>query len=373
MLVCPHCQESLIKNSTPHGFIWACTTCNGRAANINILKNQMPPQNYIKLLQDLTNGSGDLKNTCPSCTKKMIEEPILLQDEMLFIDICKPCNLIWFDDGEYESLQKVPIEKPAIKPLKLENAKTKLAIANNELYRMKSANEDYITQMPDNIWKMIPAILGLPVKEEYDDVVESNSKPWITWSLCVLILFISIMSFQHLSSVIMHYGLIPNQCFRNFGITLITAFFLHADYFHLLGNLYFLFVFSVNVEKFLGKTKFIGLVLSASLAGDLLHILFNFNSSTPCIGASGGISGVLIFFALKYPNAQIGMLLPIRFSSRWIRFPAYDFFGVWVILQAIGIYRQISGNSNISYLAHFGGIIAGITFWYLTREKNIKS
>lgn len=364
MFFCPHCQVSLKKFKSPHGIIWICTTCNGRAASLFIFKKQMENQNFKKLWREIISGSGDFKNACPSCTKKMAEVPLLLQGECLFIDVCKNCKLIWFDDGEYDSVQKPPETMPEIKPLRFEDTRAKLAIAEIELMKIKNANREYQDELPDNIWKMIPAVLGFPVKEETD--IESDSKPWITWGLCLLIMFISIMSFHHLKSVIMHYGLIPNQCFKNFGMTFITSFFLHADYFHLLGNLYFLFVFGVNVEEFLGKKRFVALLICGLILGDIMHILSNINSPTPCIGASGGISGVITFFALKYPHSRIGMLVGFRF---WLRLPAYDFFGVWVILQLVGLYMQISGNSNISSLAHIGGATVGALFWFLTRKE----
>jgi membrane associated rhomboid family serine protease len=114
-----------------------------------------------------------------------------------------------------------------------------------------------------------------------------------------------IFTLSNLHQIVMQFGLVPAELWRDGGITLITSFFLHGDLFHLIGNAYFLLIFGDNVEDQLGRWRYALVVLLAALAGDLLHVAADPRDTVPCIGASGGISGVIVFYALKFPQARL--------------------------------------------------------------------
>lgn len=135
-----------------------------------------------------------------------------------------------------------------------------------------------------------------------------------------------------------------------------------------LPGVYFLFVFGDNVEDALGKGRYLAVLLLAALVGDLGHIAFDPRAEIPLIGASGGISALVLFYALKYPRARLGILFWIFFYVRWLRIPAYAYVGFWVVLQLLGAYQQVAGVTNISALAHLGGAAVGVAAWLLTRE-----
>ncbi|MGH2435580.1 MAG: rhomboid family intramembrane serine protease, partial [bacterium] len=138
---------------------------------------------------------------------------------------------------------------------------------------------------------------------------------------------------------------------------------------HLISNMYFLLVFGDNVEDFLGTGRYLALLLLAAVLGDLTHIALDPRQQIPLIGASGGISGIVLYYALKYPRAQLGILLRIWLYFRWIRMPAYAYVGIWVVLQMIGAQQQIAGITNVSALAHLGGAAVGLAFWVVTRNS----
>ena len=149
-----------------------------------------------------------------------------------------------------------------------------------------------------------------------------------------------------------------------------TSFVLHGGIFHLVSNMYFLVVFGDNVEDWLGKGRFILLLVGAALVGDIAHILSDPASSVPCVGASGGISGIVAFYAMKFPHAKLGVALRCYYAVfRWISGPAYVFFIFWLILQTIGTWLQLSGFSNVSSVAHLGGASVGMLFWALSRKE----
>jgi membrane associated rhomboid family serine protease len=133
--------------------------------------------------------------------------------------------------------------------------------------------------------------------------------------------------------------------------------------------MYFFLIFGDNVEDVLGKWRFLALLLAADLAGNLLHILGAASSTIPCVGASGGISGIIAYYALKFPHARLGFLFRFYLLFKWVHMPAYAMFILWVGLQFVGTFMQLSGFSNVSALAHLGGAVMGLVFWVLTRKE----
>src|SRR5438045_7854469 len=87
------------------------------------------------------------------------------------------------------------------------------------------------------------------------------------------------------------------------------------------------------------------------------------NSTIPCIGASGGIAGVITFYALAFPQAKIGFLWRYFYYFRWIRLPAWFVFVLWIFFQIIGAYEQKIGISSVSSFAHLGGAGVGLVTW----------
>jgi membrane associated rhomboid family serine protease len=205
----------------------------------------------------------------------------------------------------------------------------------------------------------------MPIEQDVDRVVK---QPWVTWSLAALITVVSVAAFFDLKNVVFDFGLIPAKAARYGGLTFITSFFLHGGIFHLLGNLYFLMVFGDNVEEWLGRRRYVLLLICASLAGDMLHVLYESGSEIPCIGASGGISGVIVFYALRFPRARLGFLIRIYLWFKWIRMPAYAMLVIWFAMQLFGAWTQIAGISNVSSLAHIGGAAVGFIFWLVMRK-----
>jgi membrane associated rhomboid family serine protease len=88
-------------------------------------------------------------------------------------------------------------------------------------------------------------------------------------------------------------------------LTFVTSFFLHAGIIHLAGNMYFLLAFGHAVENFLRPLRYLALIALAAFIGDLAHIALDPRSQTPCIGASGGIAGVITFYALNFPRMRL--------------------------------------------------------------------
>ena len=175
---------------------------------------------------------------------------------------------------------------------------------------------------------------------------------------------ISLVALTDLKEAVASFALVPDEWWRLGGVTMITSFFVHGSPMHLIGNMYFLMIFGDNVEDFVGRGRFLLLLLLSTLAGDLFHILAHPDSTMPCVGASGGISGVFVFYALQFPQARLGFLFRAFYRVfRWISMPAAMALVLWVAYQFVLAGMQMTGLSNVSAMAHLGGAMTGLFFW----------
>lgn len=153
----------------------------------------------------------------------------------------------------------------------------------------------------------------------------------------------------------------------------LSAFFLHGGILHLVGNMYFLWVFGDNVEDYLGKLRYTLLLVAATFMGAVAHWAMNPEKLIPCVGASGGISGVIVFYALQFPRARIAIAPPIIspiVALFWlIRLKVGWALLIWIGMQGLLLFLQASGLSNISAAAHLGGALVGAIFWKLWRSR----
>jgi len=162
--------------------------------------------------------------------------------------------------------------------------------------------------------------------------------------------------------------LVPSLADRMGGVTLLTSFFLHGGLFHLLSNLYFLIVFGAQVEDYLGRRRYLLLLLSATLAGSLSHVALDPHSNIPIVGASGGIAGIVVFYGLQFPRVRL-LILTVWLLFFPLRLRAGIFLLLWFLLQVLGAWQQIHGFSNTSFLAHLGGTAVGLLFWGVWRTR----
>jgi membrane associated rhomboid family serine protease len=191
--------------------------------------------------------------------------------------------------------------------------------------------------------------------------------PWVTYSIVAANVLIHFLVTWHTNLII------PYKVTRTFGFdpasfgnvsavpTLVTSMFLHGDLLHLFGNMVFLLVFGRRVENQLKRINFLAFYLTAGISATLVHILMEPDSSSPLIGASGAISGVLGAFFICNPRARITLVLEpvlIYFLRRLtIRLPAWIFLPLWFSLQVSrGLKRR---GSNVAFWAHVGGFLAG--------------
>ena len=135
--------------------------------------------------------------------------------------------------------------------------------------------------------------------------------------------------------------------------------FLHGGFWHLLGNMWCLYIFGDNVEDNLGHLRYIVFYILCGLASGLSHVLINWHSGAPTIGASGAIAGVMGAYFLLYPRAKVLTLILIIIIPYLVELPAFIFLGIWFFLQFLSA-SMSGGEGGIAWWAHIGGFLFGI-------------
>ncbi len=154
-----------------------------------------------------------------------------------------------------------------------------------------------------------------------------------------------------------------------------SSMFLHANFIHLISNMWMLWIFGDNVEDCMGHGRYLLFFLLCGVASVFAQAISNPQSAIPMVGASGAISGVLGAYLLTYPNARILTLVPIVILFYIIELPAYFFLGFWFVIQLIqgSLYSlnsdQVVGG-GVAWWAHIGGFAAGVILLQVFRCKD---
>jgi membrane associated rhomboid family serine protease len=362
MLTCPTCKKMLDKNRGRLGFFWVCPSCQGRAMTLGTVKKMIPRQAVNTLWQKARAGRHDDGKTCPACKRRMTEVSIVTGQTIEYLDVCTGCHFVWFDPREFESLPKsAAVKAPKARQMS-DKEKEVLALARLETVKTMQRDQDAHETSPDAWWEVVVAYMGIPVEYNY---MPLKHRPIATWLLAATIAVVSFATFRDLKSVVTNWGLIPAELGRHFGLTFVTSFFLHGGLIHLLGNLYYLVVFGDNSEDVLGRGRYLLLIAAAAMVGDIAHILSDPGSTIPCVGASGGISGILAYYCLRFPKASVGIVV----FFHWVRLPVGAMFALWVVLQLIAAMQQSVGIGSVAVFAHLGGAAVGVLFWLWTRHS----
>lgn len=163
-------------------------------------------------------------------------------------------------------------------------------------------------------------------------------------------------------SFVEHYGLVPDQL-RLTGF--LTSMFLHGGWLHLLGNMWFLWVFGSHIEDAMGSARFLIFYLISGIASAVLQFMTSLGSPIPTIGASGAIAGVMGAFLMLYPRVRVVTIVFIIFFITTVQIPAAFMLIYWFAIQllsGLGSLTSVSQAQGIAWFAHVGGFLAGILF-----------
>ena len=364
---CPHCSALLGRQDDVDGVSWVCPGCGGRAVSVGPLKRAFGVAMVMRLWTAAL-ASTLHRRSCPICAAPMRE--VTIPDAQLPpVDVCRKCQLVWFDPQEYEAFPTNPDPPRPASPPELDvGQEARTAFAVQQVKAMAQETDD--SGPPAEWWKFLAGFFGMPVKAGQEVL---HRAPWTTWSLAVVVSIVSCAAFPNLEHWVKIFGLIPSQAHRYIGGTVITAFFLHAGVFHLVSNMYFLLIFGDAVEDTIGVARYLLLLFFATAAGGISHVALDPHHNIPVIGASAGIAGIMAFYACRFPQVHLKFFIWTLFFFRWITVPVWGFFAFWILMQVLGAWLQIAGFSSVSSLGHLGGVVVGMLFyleWRFVADKN---
>lgn len=153
--------------------------------------------------------------------------------------------------------------------------------------------------------------------------------------------------------------------------TVLTCIFLHGGWLHLIGNMWFLYVFGDNVEDRLGHARYLLFYLLSGVAASLTHFITNISSPVPTVGASGAIAGVMGAYLLLYPRARVLTLIPLIIIFYTVVIPAPVFLGIWFLLQVYSGLQSFAASAaeGVAWWAHIGGFVVGMYLVYWLRKQ----
>jgi hypothetical protein len=205
------------------------------------------------------------------------------------------------------------------------------------------------------------------------------STPFVTYFIIALntLVFLFELSVSEqgrgaLNGLIYHFGVVPwrfdhvlaawpASSLTGLFLPVLTSMFLHASWLHLIGNMWFLWIFGDNIEDYLGHFSYLLFYLVCGFAAAITHILLNAGSRLPSVGASGAIAGVMGAYFVLYPKARVMMWFPPIF---FFHLPAWLVLGYWFFMQflsgAATSIVETSQNGGIAFWAHVGGFVAGV-------------
>ncbi len=155
-------------------------------------------------------------------------------------------------------------------------------------------------------------------------------------------------------------------------LSIFTSMFLHGGWMHLIGNMWYLWIFGNNIEEAMGGLRYLAFYLVCGFLASMSQILANTGSTLPSIGASGAIAGVLGAYIMLYPRARVLTLVVLLFFIRLLYIPAGFILGIWFIFQLLsGSMAGPQNTGGVAFWAHIGGFLAGVLLVGLFKKRDV--
>lgn len=220
----------------------------------------------------------------------------------------------------------------------------------------------------------------------FKDDNPTRTFPFVTIGLIVtncIVFFWELTSPLGISKIAFFYGAIPYNLisFENTqpvspAVTVFTAMFLHGGFFHLAGNMLYLWIFGNNIEDSLGHIRFFFFYLFSGIVAAYGHAITESQSLIPMIGASGAVSGILGAYLLLFPHAKVHTIIFFGFFWQIVKIPALVVIVFWAVIQFVNgiLSKGLLDQGGVAWFAHIGGFLAGlltIKLWLPRRRRRI--
>lgn len=377
-MLCPVCHEILQNKEFETQSIDECPVCGGiwfdegelhEVASHLILDNKV---NGLSIKESvnrkiiLADKNNQPERKCPKCNIRMTVINYAYNSNVV-LDRCVSCGGLWADKNEIEAVARIIKGNPAV-----DKYADALAGMTAEIEESKRVTEE-ITSLSSDLMRQgsIPLfawpIIPLPLKDDLP--TEKFSK--VTFGLIVVNILIFIVQLALVSAKDESYfrllGVVP---FLGFSIdrwySFFTSMFIHGGWLHVLGNMFYLWLFGNNIEDKIGSIKFIIFYLLCGILGGVVFCIMHHSLNEPGIGASGAISGILGAYLILFPKADLSVLWLGKIRT----VPAIFYLLFWMFFQLIyGMVALGAKGVAIGYWAHIGGFIAGLSLIHFFKRK----
>ena len=351
---CFRCGHQLEKSLFKRRIHYFCPACRTRMISIAALRNLEAVKGMVSNLWQASEiYSGEDGSVCRMCGRKLRQIKVQPDNAEKFeIDICRHCQVFWFDEGELEKL-----------PLCNETANVPKFTPDKSIDMSKPM--DLPDDMPpvrgddESFSEFLLAAMGMPIAKEHGVLTRI---PWVTTGIILLCTAMLIMEgCCGFSSFISEWGFIPDEPFRRNGLTILASAFMHASFYHFMSNIYFLWLSGKILEQELSWKKLILLFFLSLFCSKTFYLFTAAHMNIPCVGASGFISGFMGCCAVMFPSYRLSFLcrnLHWKSEPVWFELPFWFIFAVWFILQIVMVFFQ--AFHNVAFTSHIGGGIAGM-------------
>jgi membrane associated rhomboid family serine protease/Zn-finger nucleic acid-binding protein len=334
MRKCPRCAYPLDVVRHEQVELDHCRRCGGTFLDpgeaAEILGGVTSPEVWEE--SSIAKALGPSSLRCPEDGAQLAAYVVRFEDQSVEVDLCEHCRGLWLDAEEGKRLREIILEAG-------QSVKTDLAGAQ-EKGKLLAYFFQLLSGFPMEVWNPVRRLPGATLA--------------LIGSLFFVFALQMIVNSTGGGRVYDFLVLVPAEIRAGRELwTLLTSTFLHAGFVHILGNVYFLYVFGDNVEDSLGSLRFLIVYFTAGLAGAILQAGLQSDPRIPSLGASGAVSGILGAYLVLFPRVKLYQVL---FFFR-IRLGVIWYIGLWM---AFNLLMALSGAEGVAWMAHIGGFIAGV-------------
>ena len=344
MLTCPRCSfRPLSVTKVGNVEVDHCRRCGGSFLESGEIEQVFGGAVSPESLAASGDGQviGPSRMPCPHHGVGMTALRVDLAGQTVVIDICPQGNGVWLDAREGSALHALRAQQRELRE------------ANPKKPGIRAYLFQLLTTMPLEVWN------------------PTRRKPVATWTLIGVLIAVFVGQVIGMASgdgfgdpITNNLALVPEGMMAR-PWTLLTYAFLHGSVLHLLGNLYFLWLFGDNIEDEVGRSRYLFIAAVTGIIGGLAHALMAGMPDVPLVGASGAIAGLMGAYLVLFPRVKVWMvILFIRFRmSVWI------YLAVWIGLQVLNLFLA---ESLVAWWAHIGGFASGMVFGLMIRKSTLR-
>lgn len=343
MRSCPRCTFPLTPYTHEGEELDHCQRCEGTFVDHGLAAVQFGPEAHPEFWKQeyVTKGPVPSKLLCPRCQQRLDAYELKLDKTALEIDECGKCHSMWFDRDEAVHLRAL-----------MQNSAIHAAAMTARKGTVKSYIFQLLTQFPVEVWN--------PVRH----------RPYMVYTLLTSLVVMFLWQLDNEPYLVQHHQqflMVPADMMAGENLwTLVSAGFFHGGLMHLVGNMWMLWIFGDNVEDQLRKRHFLILYFGALLVGNVAHLVAEWGSIVPLLGASGAISGLMGAYLVLFPRVKVWAMIVVfrvKVSAIW-------YLGLWGALQVGMVYLEVAG---VAWFAHLGGFAFGALYALAIRKRMRKA